>query len=88
MTEEAIPSFNEQLRRLNRGESLARSKRYEMGAPEAASLNEQLHGMRRTVNSAVSRIREATGSNFRVDSGTLITSDNEAVLAVVSVTRL
>lgn len=88
MTDELVPSFNAQLRALKAGESLAKSRRFDVGSPDAASINQHLHAMRRTVNAAVSRIREATGSNFRVESGSLITSDNEAIIAMVNVARL
>ena len=89
MAEEVIPSFNAQLRALKRGESLAKVERFEIGSEEAANVNEALSRMRRTVNAAVSRIREALpGSNFRVESGAMITNDNEALVAVVSVSRL
>jgi hypothetical protein len=88
MAEEVIPSFNAQLRALRKGESLARAKRFQIGSPEASSINETLSSMRRNMNAAVSRIRDATGSNFRVESGSLITSDNDAILAVVTVNRL
>lgn len=88
MADEVIPSFNAQLRALPKGESLPRAKRFPIGSKEAAGINEVLSALRRNVNAAVSRIRDATGSNFRVESGCFITSDNEAVLAVVTVTRL
>jgi len=82
-----ILSFNAQLRALERGESLAKAERFDIGTPEAKDINETLQRLRRTVNAATSRIR-ADGSNFRVESGALITSDNEAIIAVVTVTRL
>jgi hypothetical protein len=88
MADEVIPSFNAQLRALKKGESLAKAERFSIGNPEAGNVTEALSRMRRTINAAVSRIREATGSNFRVESGALITSDNEAIVAVVSVSRL
>lgn len=88
MSDETLPSFNQQLRQLRRGDSHAKARRFPLGSPEAAEINETLSSMRRTVNSTVSRLRESTGSNFRVESGSMITSDNEAILAIVSVTRL
>jgi hypothetical protein len=88
MADEVIPSFNAQLRALKKGESLAKAERFSIGDPDASNITDALSRMRRTINAAVSRIREATGSNFRVESGALITSDNEAIVAVVSVSRL
>lgn len=87
MAEETIPSFNSQLRALKRGESLARTQRFSIGAQAGTDINDALHTMRRSVNAAVSRIRESTGSNFRVESGSMITNDNEAIHAVVTITR-
>lgn len=87
MSDEIIPSFNAQLRALKAGESLAKAERFTLGSSEATYISDTLHRMRRTVNAAVSRIRESTGSNFRVESGAMITSDNEAIVAVVSITR-
>lgn len=85
MSEEVIPSFNAQLRGLAKGQSLAKAERFEMD--EGNAVTEALARMRRTVNAAVSRIRESTGSNFRVESGAMLTDANDAVIAVVTVTR-
>lgn len=87
MADEVIPSFNAQLRTLKKGESLAKAERFPIGDPDAGNVTEALSRMRRTINAAVSRIREATGSNFRVESGAMITNDNEAIMAVVTVSR-
>ena len=87
MAEEVIPSFNAQLRSLARGQSLARAERFEIDEPPASGINDVLMKMRRGINAAVSRIRESTGSNFRVESGVMLTDDNSAMIAVVTVTR-
>ena len=87
MADDVIPSFNAQLRALKKGESLAKAERFELGEEMAEPINDVLARLRRTVNAATSRVR-ATGSNFRVESGTMITNDNEAVIAVVTVTRI
>lgn len=87
MAEEVIPSFNAQLRALSRGESLARAERFDIDEPPLSGINDILTKMRRGINAAVSRIRESTGSNFRVESGVMITADNSAMIAVVTVTR-
>lgn len=85
MADEVIPSFNAQLRELTKGRSVARVERLPL--EDASTINDTLHRMRRTTNAAVSRIRESTGSNFRVESGAMLTYEGDAVLAVVSVTR-
>lgn len=83
-----VMSFNAQLRAMRRGETIAKAKRLVLGEQEAGDINDVLNAMRRTINSAVSKTRDATGSNFRVESGPLITADNEAILAVVTVSRI
>jgi hypothetical protein len=88
VAEEALPSFNEQLRRLRKGESLSKVERVAVGDLCTEDINERLARMRRTINAQVSRIRDRdTGSNFRVESAATLTNDNEAMLAVVAVTR-
>jgi hypothetical protein len=87
MAEEVIPSFNAQLRALARGQSLARAERFDIDEPPLSGINDVLMKMRRGINAAVSRIRESTGSNFRVESGVMLTDDNTALIAVVTVTR-
>lgn len=81
------PSFNEQLRALRKGESLAKAERFQVGDPGAEHINAALQRMRGTVNAAVSRIRKKTGHNFRVESGAMLTDDNSGMIAVVTVTR-
>lgn len=88
MAEEIIPSFNAQIRALKSGESVAKAERFEIGSDAANDINETLRRLRRTVNAAASRVRESEGRDLRVESGALITSDNEAIIAVVTVTRL
>lgn len=87
--EEAAPSFNQQLRSLKKGKSLSVTERYPVGEVPSEGINETLARMRRTINAAVSRVRDPeTGSNFRVESAATLTNDNEAVLATVAVTRI
>jgi hypothetical protein len=89
MAAEVAPSFNAQVRALKKGESLAKVERISLGDPDTgAMVAEALFRLKRTVNSSVSKMREETGSNFRVETGSLITHDNEAVVAVVTVSRL
>lgn len=89
MAEEVTPSFNQQLRSLKKGKSLSVVERYAVADVPTEGMNEVLARMRRTINAAVSRVRDPeTGSNFRVESAATMTNDNEAVLAVVAVTRI
>ena len=87
MAEEVAPSFNALIRSLKKGESFAKAERYPLDDPPEDGMNSVLSRMRRTINAAVSKIREATGSNFKVESGLMITSDNEAMIATVVVTK-
>lgn len=88
MADEAEPSFNEQLRRLKKGQSLSKVERVSISQLCDDNINERLARMRRTINAQVSRIRDRdSGSNFRVESAATLTNDNEAMLAVVAVTR-
>lgn len=89
MADEAEPSFNEQLRRLKKGQSLSKLERVPVSALCDDNINQRLARMRRTINAQVSRIRDRdAGSNFRVESAATLTNDNEAMLAVVAVTRI
>jgi hypothetical protein len=89
MADEAEPSFNEQLRRLGKGQSLSKVERVPLIEVCNDNINERLARMRRTINAQVSRIRDKdSGSNFRVESAATLTNDNEAMLAVVAVTRI
>jgi hypothetical protein len=88
MADDALPSFNEQLRQLRKGESLSKVERVPISALCNDDINDRLARMRRTINAQVSRIRDRdSGSNFRVESAATLTNDNEAMLAVVAVTR-
>jgi len=89
MSEEIVPTFMDQIRALRKGESLAKVKRIETTSSDADKIGEALAAIKRIVNTSVSRVRkDKPGSNFRVESGTMLTHDHEAVLAVVSVSRL
>lgn len=88
MAEDVLPSFNEQLRQLRKGESLSKVERVPVSDLCNHDINDRLARMRRTINAQVSRIRDRdSGSNFRVESAATLTNDNEAMLAVVAVTR-
>ena len=89
MAEEAEISFNEQLRRLKRGKSIAKTERYALDDLPADGLNARLSTMRKNLNALVSRQRdELAGINFRVESAVTPTNDNEAILLVVAITRI
>jgi hypothetical protein len=84
-----VPSFNQQLRTLRKGKSLAVVERHPLDELPGDGINEVLARMRRTINAQVSRIRDKeSGSDFRVESAATLTNDNEAMLAVVAVTRI
>lgn len=89
MAEEVQPSFNQQLRTLRKGKSLAVVERHPLSKLPSDGINDILARMRRTINAQVSRIRDRdAGSDFRVESAATLTNDNEAMLAVVAVTRI
>lgn len=89
MAEDPIPSFNQQLRSLKKGKSLSVTERYPIDDLPLEGVTDALKRMRRTINAQVSRIRDAeNGSNFRVESAATMTNDNEAILAVVAITRI
>ena len=89
MADEPAPSFNQQLRTLKKGKSLSVTERYPVLDLPLDGINDTLARMRRTINAAVSRVRDPeAGSNFRVESAAALTNDNEAVLATVCVTRI
>jgi hypothetical protein len=89
MADEAPPSFNHQLRTLKKGKSLSVVERHPVNDLPLEGIGEVLARMRRTINAQVSRIRDPeAGSNFRVESAATLTNDNEAMLAVVAVTRI
>jgi hypothetical protein len=84
-----VPSFNQQLRDLRKGKSLAVVERHPLTRLPADGINDVLARMRRTINAQVSRIRDKdSGSDFRVESAATLTNDNEAMLALVAITRI
>lgn len=89
MADDVLPSFNQQLRTLRKGKSLAVVERHTLAKLPPDGINDILARMRRTINAQVSRIRDReSGSDFRVESAATLTNDNEAMLAVVAVTRI
>lgn len=89
MADDVQPSFNQQLRDLRKGKTIAVVERHLLLKLPPDGINEVLARMRRTLNAQVSRIRsEGAGSDFRVESAATLTNDNEAMLAVVAITRV
>jgi hypothetical protein len=73
---------------LEEGDTFSRSKRIPVGSEEAKNLNAVLTKLRNNVNQGATRARAETGSNFRVESGVMLTDDKTAHLCTVAVTRL
>lgn len=89
MAEEAAPSFNQQIRSLKKGKSLSVTERFPISDLPEEGVNAVLARMRRTIGAQVSRIRDKElGSDFRVESAATLTNDNEAMLAVIAITRI
>ena len=82
-----IPAFAELIRALREGESISRTQRIPFSDGETNDTTGRVAKLRNTVNQSVSKARQ-DGSNFKVESGALITDDYSAMLIVVSVTRL
>jgi hypothetical protein len=76
------------IKALGEGDTYSRSKRVPVGSKEAKDLNVVIGKLRNVVNQCVSRLRKETGSNFRVESGIALTSDNTAHICIVAVTRM
>lgn len=87
-TQKAEQSLTDQIRNLPPGESLSRCQRFPMAELTEDGVKEGLNILRSGLNQTVSRVRKRTGQEYRVESGTLLTDDQEAIIAVVCVTRL
>lgn len=85
---ENVLSFPASVKALTIGESVSRTRRVPVGSKEAKNLAGVLAQLRNVCNQAVSKVRNETGSNFRVESGVCLTDDKGAHLATVAVTRL
>jgi len=89
MADEPLPSFNQQLRTLKKGKTISVSERYALDNLPEDGINATLSKLRRNIGALVSRQRdEGAGINFRVESGMLVTNDNDAILLVVGITRV
>lgn len=78
----------EQVTDLPHGESLAKCQRFAIADLTEDGVKEGLGKLRSTINQAVSRVRKRTGQEYRVESGTMLTDDQEAIIATVCVTRM
>ncbi len=80
----SLPAF---IAALGRGESASKTRRVAVTDPEAKDLNVVMSKLRNVVNQAVKKAKKE-GSNFRVESGAILTDDKTAFLCTVAVTRL
>ncbi len=67
-------------KQLKEGESVSRSKRFSLDEINPKTISKKLASMRNSMNQIASRAREATGSDFRVESGQFMTYDGSAVI--------
>lgn len=81
-------SLAEQITDLPVGESIAKCQRFPMSDVREDGIKEGLGKLRSGLNQTVSRIRKRTGQEYRVESGTMLTDDQEAIIATVCVTRM
>lgn len=77
-----------QIRALSVGQSFSKTKRLDLTEKGRADSTGALAKLRNLLNQAVVRVRQDTGSNFRVESTVGVTDDKKALLATVAVTRL
>lgn len=80
-------SFNAAIAELGPGETHARAARHPFNTTSAGEVNRHLSKLRQTVNAAVSRARQATGFEFKVESGQYVANDGEAIISCVAITR-
>ncbi len=81
-------SLAEQITDLPVGESIAKCQRFPIADVREDGIKEGLSKLRSGLNQTVSRIRKRTGQEYRVESGTMLTDDQEAIIATVCVTRM
>jgi hypothetical protein len=81
-------SLAEQITDLPIGESIAKCLRFPMADLAEDGIKDGLAKLRSGLNQTVSRIRKRTGQEYRVESGTMLTDDQEAIIATVCVTRM
>lgn len=71
---------------LKEGESISRSVRLLLTDPGVKKITKKMASMRNSMNQIASRAKEATGSNFRVESGQFITESRDAIILTVVLT--
>lgn len=81
-------TWADQVRDLEAGETLSRTKRIAIEDADTDNVNEAIQTLRNTVNQGVSKLRSSTGRNFRTESTVAVTDDRAAFLCTVAVTRL
>jgi hypothetical protein len=86
--EQIVMSLTAQLHKLEIGESVARVERYDLYCPPVEGMGTVLNKMRQSVNVLTSCERKRTGKEFRVTSGIMVADNNDALVAVVVVTRI
>lgn len=74
------------VKELREGETVSRSVRIPLTDLTDESVAKKLASMRNSMNQTAGRVRESTERGFRVESGSFITSDNTAVMLVVTIT--
>ena len=79
-------TFSANARELREGETLSRSKRLEIVGLKPDKIKKTLAKMRNSMNQIASRAREATGRDFRVESGQFMTYDSTAVMLTCTLT--
>lgn len=67
-------------KQLKEGQSVSRSQRISLDELDPKKVSKKLASMRNSMNQIAARAREATGSDFRVESGQFITYDGTAVI--------
>lgn len=81
-------TWADQVRELEVGETLSRTKRIAVDEADTENVNEAIANLRNTVNQGVSKLRTSTGRNFRTESTVAVTDDRAAFLCTVAITRL
>jgi hypothetical protein len=73
-------------KQLKEGESVSRSQRIPLTDLDTKKVQKRLASLRNNMNQVAARAREATGNDFRVESGQCVTYDGTAVLLTVVLT--
>lgn len=79
-------TFTAMAKGLKEGETVSRSVRIPLNDIKLKKVAKTLAAMRNSMNQIAGRAREATGSDFRVESGQFITYDGTAIMLTVTLT--